>query len=236
MPVIRSLSKVAKQALLSPPGCGCQPLTMAVRTISFSPRQITSDASFHSVSFSETDHPKVLITGMKHLLQAARCSEMYSPPTAAWKEGNKRRFISLYKLCSGGTLSTLVFLRDLAKKVEHSFHLKHKKSSAAECFLMALFSSGLNLHGNGCWRLLAAPHSLCPMSSHDSVSFSGGLGQLGVGLAKLLRSEISYGFCILQSFKLFSAGFSCMMRHSFLFTGNCIFLTLTSLQEEVWQE
>ncbi|KAI3364346.1 hypothetical protein L3Q82_011147 [Scortum barcoo] len=63
MPVIRTLSKVAKQALLSTPGCGCQPLTVAVRNISFSPRQVTSDASFHSVSFSETDHPKVLITG-----------------------------------------------------------------------------------------------------------------------------------------------------------------------------
>ncbi|KAM6906608.1 L-threonine dehydrogenase isoform 1-T1 [Lycodopsis pacificus] len=63
MPVIRTLSKVVKQALLSTPGCGCQPLTVAVRNISFSPRQVTSDASFHSVSFSETDHPKVLITG-----------------------------------------------------------------------------------------------------------------------------------------------------------------------------
>lgn len=68
MPVIRTLTKVAKQALLSTPGCGCQPLTVAVRAISFSPRQVTSDASFHSVSFSETDHPRVLITGMQHLL------------------------------------------------------------------------------------------------------------------------------------------------------------------------
>lgn len=63
MPVIRTLAKVAQQALLSNPSCGCQPLTVAVRNISFSPRQVTSDASFHSVSFSETDHPKVLITG-----------------------------------------------------------------------------------------------------------------------------------------------------------------------------
>lgn len=63
MPFVRTLSKVAKQALLSTPGCGCQPLMVAVRNISFSPRQVTSDASFHSVSFSETDHPKVLITG-----------------------------------------------------------------------------------------------------------------------------------------------------------------------------
>lgn len=74
MPIIRNLSKVVKQTLLSTPGCGCQPLTVAVRTISFSPRQVTSDASFHSVSFSGTDHPKVLITGMERLIQAARCS------------------------------------------------------------------------------------------------------------------------------------------------------------------
>lgn len=67
MPVIRTLSKVAKQALLTTPGCSCQPLTVAVRNISFSPRQVTSDASFHSVSFSETDHPKVLITGKQCL-------------------------------------------------------------------------------------------------------------------------------------------------------------------------
>uniref|UniRef100_A0AAV2KEK7 L-threonine 3-dehydrogenase, mitochondrial n=1 Tax=Knipowitschia caucasica TaxID=637954 RepID=A0AAV2KEK7_KNICA len=39
------------------------PVAIAIRNISFSPRQVTSDASFHSVSFSETDHPKVLITG-----------------------------------------------------------------------------------------------------------------------------------------------------------------------------
>ncbi|KAL0164301.1 hypothetical protein M9458_040054, partial [Cirrhinus mrigala] len=64
MPVVRALSKVAKQALLAP-ACGCQPLTVAIRNISFSPRQVTSGSdasSFHSVSFSETDHPKVLIT------------------------------------------------------------------------------------------------------------------------------------------------------------------------------
>lgn len=74
MPVIRTLSKVAKQALLSAPGCGCQPLTVAARNISFSPRQVTSDASFHSVSFSETDHPKVLITGTQQLDLAVHIS------------------------------------------------------------------------------------------------------------------------------------------------------------------
>lgn len=67
MTAIRNLYTVAKRALLSSPGCVCQPSAVAVRHISFSPRQVTSDASFHSVSFSETDHPKVLITGRQHL-------------------------------------------------------------------------------------------------------------------------------------------------------------------------
>ena len=84
MPVIRTLSKVAKQALLASPGCGCQPLAVAVRNISFSPRQVTSDASFHSVSFSETDHPKVLITG-KVALTAIRWVYGRSLPAVAFQ-------------------------------------------------------------------------------------------------------------------------------------------------------
>ncbi|MBN3287374.1 TDH protein, partial [Polyodon spathula] len=70
MPVIRALTKAAKQALLTP-GCRHRTTAIAVRTISISPRQVTSDASFHSVSFSETDHPKVLITGLHNILDIA---------------------------------------------------------------------------------------------------------------------------------------------------------------------
>ncbi|XP_076835234.1 L-threonine 3-dehydrogenase, mitochondrial-like [Brachyhypopomus gauderio] len=62
MPFVRAVSKATQQALLAA-GCGFEPLSASARSISFSPRQVTSDASFHSVSFSETDHPKVLITG-----------------------------------------------------------------------------------------------------------------------------------------------------------------------------
>ncbi|KAG7328425.1 hypothetical protein KOW79_008369 [Hemibagrus wyckioides] len=63
MPLIRSVSKAARHLLLKPP-CGCEPLFHAVRNISDIPRQVTSsDVTYHSVSFSETDHPKVLITG-----------------------------------------------------------------------------------------------------------------------------------------------------------------------------
>uniref|UniRef100_A0A8C1M0C8 L-threonine 3-dehydrogenase, mitochondrial n=1 Tax=Cyprinus carpio TaxID=7962 RepID=A0A8C1M0C8_CYPCA len=45
------------------PVCGFQSLAVLSRRVSFSPRQVASDASFHSVSFSESDHPRVLITG-----------------------------------------------------------------------------------------------------------------------------------------------------------------------------
>uniref|UniRef100_A0A8C5MJB4 L-threonine 3-dehydrogenase, mitochondrial n=1 Tax=Leptobrachium leishanense TaxID=445787 RepID=A0A8C5MJB4_9ANUR len=62
MPVLRTLTRTAKPILQSSV-CGCQALVTQTRFIGFSPRQVPSDASFHSVSFSETDHPRVLITG-----------------------------------------------------------------------------------------------------------------------------------------------------------------------------
>ncbi|XP_048373378.1 L-threonine 3-dehydrogenase, mitochondrial-like [Sphaerodactylus townsendi] len=62
MPVIKRLSQAVKQ-VLQRPGCGCQVTVVPVRCLGFSPRQVTSDANFHSVSFSEADHPRVLITG-----------------------------------------------------------------------------------------------------------------------------------------------------------------------------
>nr|XP_033792145.1 L-threonine 3-dehydrogenase, mitochondrial-like isoform X2 [Geotrypetes seraphini] len=62
MPVIKTLARAAKQMLQSP-GCGCGTSIVPVRFIGASPRQVASDASFHSVSFSDTDHPRVLITG-----------------------------------------------------------------------------------------------------------------------------------------------------------------------------
>ncbi|KAM5164790.1 L-threonine 3-dehydrogenase, mitochondrial-like [Mantella aurantiaca] len=61
MPVMRTLARTVKHVLQSPV-CGCQTVT-SVRFIGVSPRQVPSDASFHSVSFSEADHPRVLITG-----------------------------------------------------------------------------------------------------------------------------------------------------------------------------
>ncbi|XP_039387867.1 L-threonine 3-dehydrogenase, mitochondrial-like isoform X2 [Mauremys reevesii] len=62
MAIVKNLGRTLSQ-LLQSPGCGCQTSIVPVRCIGVSPRQVTSDASFHSVSFSETDHPRVLITG-----------------------------------------------------------------------------------------------------------------------------------------------------------------------------
>ncbi|XP_003227985.1 L-threonine 3-dehydrogenase, mitochondrial [Anolis carolinensis] len=62
MPAIKSLSRAVRQ-VLQKPGCGCQIAVVPVRCVGFSPRQVNLDASFHSVSFSETEHPRVLITG-----------------------------------------------------------------------------------------------------------------------------------------------------------------------------
>ncbi|NWH48189.1 TDH protein, partial [Fregata magnificens] len=62
MPVVKSVSRAVSQ-LLQSSGCGCGISIVPVRCIGVSPRQVASDASFHSVSFSESDHPRVLITG-----------------------------------------------------------------------------------------------------------------------------------------------------------------------------
>lgn len=62
MPIVKSVSRAVSQ-LLQSSGCGCGISIVPVRCIGVSPRQVASDASFHSVSFSESDHPRVLITG-----------------------------------------------------------------------------------------------------------------------------------------------------------------------------
>ncbi|XP_065691629.1 L-threonine 3-dehydrogenase, mitochondrial [Patagioenas fasciata] len=62
MPIVRNVSRAVGR-LLQSSGCGCGIPVVPVRCIGVSPRQVTSDASFHSVSFSESDHPRVLITG-----------------------------------------------------------------------------------------------------------------------------------------------------------------------------
>ncbi|XP_051724957.1 L-threonine 3-dehydrogenase, mitochondrial-like [Ctenopharyngodon idella] len=58
---VRALSGAVQRVLLAPV-CGFQPLAVVARSVSFSPCQVTSNASFHSVS-SGSDHPRVLITG-----------------------------------------------------------------------------------------------------------------------------------------------------------------------------
>ncbi|XP_016083841.1 L-threonine 3-dehydrogenase, mitochondrial [Ornithorhynchus anatinus] len=60
MPVARLLPRAAVRAL---PSCGCRASVVPLRPQSTSPRQLPADASFHSVSFSDSEHPRVLITG-----------------------------------------------------------------------------------------------------------------------------------------------------------------------------
>nr|XP_005562643.2 L-threonine 3-dehydrogenase, mitochondrial isoform X2 [Macaca fascicularis] len=55
---IRMLRRVGQS-----PACGCWTPVLPVRFLGISPRQIPADANFHSASFSDTDHPRVLITG-----------------------------------------------------------------------------------------------------------------------------------------------------------------------------
>ncbi|XP_077009076.1 L-threonine 3-dehydrogenase, mitochondrial [Tamandua tetradactyla] len=62
MLVIRMLSPFIGQMCHSP-SCSCWPSVLPARFLGLSPRQIPSDAGFHSVPFSEKDHPRVLITG-----------------------------------------------------------------------------------------------------------------------------------------------------------------------------
>ncbi|XP_061410263.1 L-threonine 3-dehydrogenase, mitochondrial-like [Lethenteron reissneri] len=56
----RAAVETARKARAAPP---LPTAVMSVRFQSWSPRQINPDANFHSASFSEEDHPRVLITG-----------------------------------------------------------------------------------------------------------------------------------------------------------------------------
>lgn len=162
MPVIRTLSKVAKQALLGTPGCGCQPLTLAVRNISFSPRQVTSDASFHSVSFSETDHPKVLITGMLEFnsICANRSSSIFffflilHDSQCVEKSCGWEHNVLWWDSTPAGFITSLQW-RQRAVSVEN----KRVGGERLASFLKhALLLSYFSLHGNQQWWLWAAAH------------------------------------------------------------------------------
>ncbi|XP_010590840.2 inactive L-threonine 3-dehydrogenase, mitochondrial-like [Loxodonta africana] len=48
--------------MLPNPAYGCQTCMVPIRFLGFFPWQIPSDANFHCISFSETDHPRALIT------------------------------------------------------------------------------------------------------------------------------------------------------------------------------
>ncbi|XP_020831442.1 L-threonine 3-dehydrogenase, mitochondrial-like [Phascolarctos cinereus] len=59
---VRLLSRVFNQ-VLQRPACGCPTPIAPVQFLGISPREVPSHANFHSVSFSDTEHPRVLITG-----------------------------------------------------------------------------------------------------------------------------------------------------------------------------
>ncbi|XP_001382015.1 L-threonine 3-dehydrogenase, mitochondrial-like [Monodelphis domestica] len=61
MPV-QLLNRVFIHVLQRPP-CRHPAFIMPIRFLGISPRQVLSDANFHSASFSDIEHPRVLITG-----------------------------------------------------------------------------------------------------------------------------------------------------------------------------
>ncbi|XP_074081442.1 L-threonine 3-dehydrogenase, mitochondrial-like [Macrotis lagotis] len=58
----RLLNRVVHH-VLQRPACGCPTHIVPVQFLGISPRQVPYDANFHSVSFSDTEHPRILITG-----------------------------------------------------------------------------------------------------------------------------------------------------------------------------
>nr|KAF6482334.1 hypothetical protein HJG59_017942 [Molossus molossus] len=62
MPAVRTLWRVVGQ-MGQGPACGCGMAALPGRALGTSPWQSPADASFHSASSSETDRPRVLITG-----------------------------------------------------------------------------------------------------------------------------------------------------------------------------
>ncbi|XP_051831685.1 L-threonine 3-dehydrogenase, mitochondrial-like [Antechinus flavipes] len=56
------LNRVVSQ-VLQRSVCGCPTTFVPVRFLAVSPRQVPSDNNFHSVPFSDKEHPRVLITG-----------------------------------------------------------------------------------------------------------------------------------------------------------------------------
>ncbi|GAA6109337.1 L-threonine 3-dehydrogenase, mitochondrial-like [Tachysurus ichikawai] len=87
MLLMRSVSKAAWHLRLTP-ACGCKVLFRSVRTNSDISCQVTSsDAMFPSISFPETDYPKVLITGGLGQLGVGLATLLRMPPNHVYHSG-----------------------------------------------------------------------------------------------------------------------------------------------------
>ncbi|XP_047677658.1 L-threonine 3-dehydrogenase, mitochondrial-like isoform X2 [Tachysurus fulvidraco] len=87
MLLMRSVSKAAWHLRLTP-ACGCKVLFLSLRTNSVISCQVTSsDATFPSISFPETDYPKVLITGGLGQLGVGLATLLRMPPNHVYHSG-----------------------------------------------------------------------------------------------------------------------------------------------------
>uniref|UniRef100_A0A2I3GDG3 NAD-dependent epimerase/dehydratase domain-containing protein n=1 Tax=Nomascus leucogenys TaxID=61853 RepID=A0A2I3GDG3_NOMLE len=88
------------------PACGCWTPVLPVHFLGISSRQIPADASFHSASFSDTDHPRVLITDFSQDSLHPRCCQLVCVDFPFRKQFGKDS----------------VILSDIRKPPNHVFH------------------------------------------------------------------------------------------------------------------
>lgn len=140
MPIVRNVSRAVSQ-LLQSPACGCGVSIVPVRCIGISPRQVASDASFHSVSFSESDHPRVLITGQHSYRNCMPAPGIpHSPPFSPlsrimgakiFRAKNNKKLSGIFMvpcespMCRGGGLDAIISTRGPFQHLQYrdSVHL-----------------------------------------------------------------------------------------------------------------
>ncbi|XP_055144302.2 L-threonine 3-dehydrogenase, mitochondrial isoform X1 [Symphalangus syndactylus] len=100
------------------PACGCWTPVLPVHFLGISPRQIPADASFHSASFSDTDHPRVLITAWWRSLHFQVLHHV--PGKIA--RGLGQLGVGLANLLRKRFGKDSVILSDIRKPPDHVFH------------------------------------------------------------------------------------------------------------------